>query len=69
MASKSRKPIDLGFDDYNELFMTEQERIRHGSPHVFPGASVPIVLTVRLKQESTILLQLIPTLRLSGCMK
>ena len=26
MASKSRKPIDLGFDNYNELFMTEQER-------------------------------------------
>ena len=35
MASKSRKPIDLGFDDYNELFMTEQERKENHLPRIY----------------------------------
>lgn len=35
MASKSRKPIDLGFDNYNELFMTEQERKDNRLPRIY----------------------------------
>lgn len=34
MASKQRKPIDLGLDNYNELFMTEQERMENRLPRI-----------------------------------
>ena len=39
MASKQRKPIDLGLDNYNELFMTEQERMENRLPRIY---SIPL---------------------------
>ncbi len=35
MASKQRKPIDLGLDHYNELFMNEQERKENRLPRIY----------------------------------
>ena len=35
MASKPRKPIDLGLDNYNELFMNEQERMENRLPRIY----------------------------------
>ena len=35
MASKQRKPIDLGLDNYEELFMTEKERIENRLPRIY----------------------------------
>ena len=34
MASKQRKPIDLGLDNYEELFMNEQERKENRLPRI-----------------------------------
>ena len=34
MASKPRKPIDLGLDNYEELFMNEQERKENRLPRI-----------------------------------
>jgi ParB family chromosome partitioning protein len=39
MASKPRKPIDLGLDNYNELFMNEQERMENRLPRIY---TIPI---------------------------
>ena len=39
MASKPRKPIDLGLDNYNELFMNEQERMENHLPRIY---TIPI---------------------------
>lgn len=35
MASKQRKPIDLGLDNYEELFMTEKERMENRLPRIY----------------------------------
>lgn len=35
MASKQRKPIDLGLDNYEELFMNEQERKENRLPRIY----------------------------------
>ena len=35
MASKQRKPIDLGLDNYEELFMNEQERRENRLPRIY----------------------------------
>ena len=35
MASKHRKPIDLGLDNYEELFMNEQERKENRLPRIY----------------------------------
>ena len=39
MASKPRKSIDLGLDNYNELFMNEQERMENRLPRIY---TIPI---------------------------
>lgn len=39
MASKPRKPINLGLDNYNELFMNEQERMENRLPRIY---TIPI---------------------------
>ena len=39
MASKPRKPIDLGLDNYNELFMNEQDRMENRLPRI---STIPI---------------------------
>ena len=39
MASKPSKSIDLGLDNYNELFMNEQERMENRLPRIY---TIPI---------------------------